>query len=52
MLCVQLAASIASPDGGQDTLAGAYCIKAGTEYEALDAATCKTSCDPTQSACP
>jgi hypothetical protein len=51
-MCVQLLPAVSNLDGGPDTIGGAYCVKAGTEYNPLDAGTCKTSCDPTTHPCP
>jgi hypothetical protein len=34
MMCVQLFSSIGSIDSGSNSIAGAYCVKGGTEYDA------------------
>jgi hypothetical protein len=34
MMCVQLYSSIGNTDSGLDTITGAYCVKANTEYDA------------------
>lgn len=46
MMCVQLVSSIGDAGVG---IAGAYCVKAGTEF---DGGVCSTTCDPTTSRCP
>ncbi len=48
--CVQLVPSIGPTDEG---LTGAYCIKSGTEYGALDGSACgpTTLCDPKVASC-
>jgi len=47
MTCTQLVTSIGA---GDDDIAGAYCIKAGTAYERNSA--CTEVCDPTRAPCP
>jgi hypothetical protein len=46
MTCIQLVA-----ENPYSVQVGAYCVKAGTEYDALDEAAC-SECDPTKSPCP
>ncbi len=52
MICTQLVGAFGSlPDGGLDTLSGAYCIKAGTAYDP-STSSCSALCDPATASCP
>ena len=51
MTCTQFAVGLTDTDSGPNTISGAYCVKAGTEYDARDAAACSATCDPMSSPC-
>jgi len=48
MACVQLVMSVGD---NESSIAGAYCVKTGTEY-GLDGSMCSSTCHPTTAACP
>jgi hypothetical protein len=50
MACVQLVAALGDNES-LNSIAGAYCVKTGTEY-GLDGSMCSSTCNPTATACP
>jgi hypothetical protein len=51
MTCTQLVLpALSPPDGGLDTISGAYCVNPGAAYDAGEA--CSETCNPVNAPCP